>query len=133
MPVPRGRHCVDSGKGKSVATCELAKNQCVLCKGGGPPLVGDELDSYCEQLGSGWQCIDEHRLEKDYTVQGYLPAVAFANAVAGIAEEQDHHPDVFFAWSKARVTIWTHKIDGLTPSDFYFAAKCEEALRKQEV
>jgi 4a-hydroxytetrahydrobiopterin dehydratase len=110
----------------------LAKNKCVPCKGGIPPLAGDELEAYCEQLGSGWDCVDRHHLEKEYTVKGYPPAVAFANAVAGIAEEQDHHPDIFFTWGTIRVTIWTHKIDGLTPSDFYFAAKCEEAFGKQE-
>ena len=111
-----------------MAACDLAKNPCVPCKGGVPPLKGAELAGFVEQLGAGWRCVNEHHLEKEYLVKGYPPAVAFANRVAAIAQEQNHHPDVLFAWGKAIVTIWTHKIDGLTPSDFYFAAKCEEAF-----
>ena len=42
-----------------------------------------------------------------------------------MAEEQDHHPDIFLAWGRVKVTIWTHKIDGLTESDFVFAAKTD--------
>ena len=45
-----------------------------------------------------------------------------------MAEEQAHHPDLHLSWGKVRVEIWTHKIDGLTESDFVFAAKAE-ALR----
>ena len=107
---------------------ELARKDCVPCKGGVPPLKGAELATLREELGSGWQVVEDHHLEKEYTVEGYPPAVTFANAVAGIAEEQNHHPDIWFTWGKVRVTIWTHKIDGLTESDFVFAAKVEEAF-----
>ncbi len=110
-----------------MSTSELAKNTCVPCKGGVPPLEGEELKGYYEQLGSGWQLVDGHRLEKEFSLEGYTPAVAFTNRVANIAEEQDHHPDIVLSWGKVKVTIWTHKINGLTPSDFYFAAKAEEA------
>ena len=112
-----------------MATAELAKNKCVPCRGGVPPLKGDKLKTLLAELNSDWRCIDEHHLEKLYKVDKYAPAVTFANRVAAIAEEQDHHPDVMFTWSKVKVTIWTHKIDGLTESDFYFAAKCEEAFK----
>ena len=46
-----------------------------------------------------------------------------------MAEEQDHHPDIFLAWGRVKVTIWTHKIDGLAESDFVFAAKTEVLTR----
>jgi len=110
---------------------DLAGQACVPCKGGVPPLKGDALARLVDELGSGWSCFDEHHLEKEYTVDKYAPAVAFANAVATIAEAQDHHPDITFTWGKVKVTIWTHKIDGLTESDFYFAAKCEAAFAAQ--
>ncbi len=45
-----------------------------------------------------------------------------------MAEQQDHHPDIYLAWGKVTLTIWTHKIDGLTESDFVFAAKATELL-----
>ncbi len=113
-----------------MSTAELAKNACVPCKGGVPPLKGVGLAAMHEVLGSGWELIEEHHLEKTYTFKGYAPAVAFTNAVAAIAEEQNHHPDIVLSWGKVKVTIWTHKIDGLTESDFYFAAKVEEADKK---
>lgn len=112
-----------------MATAELSKNACVPCKGGVPPLKGDALQALHDELNSDWQLIDEHHLEKNYSLKGYSPAVAFTNVVAGIAEEQDHHPDIVLSWGKVRVTIWTHKINGLTESDFYFAAKVEEAFK----
>ena len=56
-------------------------------------------------------------------------AMAFANRVAAIAEEQGHHPDLHIAWGRCGVEIWTHKIDGLTESDFFLAAKADRAFR----
>ena len=113
-----------------MGTAELAKNTCVPCKGGVPPLKGEALQKVYAELGSDWTLVDEHHLTKEYKVDGYGPAVAFAMAVAAIAEGQDHHPDITFTWGRVAVTIWTHKIDGLTESDFYFAAKAEEAFGK---
>jgi 4a-hydroxytetrahydrobiopterin dehydratase len=113
-----------------MATAELAANKCIPCKGGVPPLEGDALFKMHEELNSSWQLVDEHHLEKEYKFDGFKPAVDFTNVVADIAEEQDHHPDILLAWGKVKVTIWTHKIDGLTESDFYFAAKVEEASKK---
>jgi 4a-hydroxytetrahydrobiopterin dehydratase len=51
--------------------------------------------------------------------------------VGELAEAQAHHPDLYLAWGKVRVTIWTHKIDGLTESDFVFAAKTEQLFEMQ--
>ncbi|MCG8468130.1 MAG: 4a-hydroxytetrahydrobiopterin dehydratase, partial [Gemmatimonadetes bacterium] len=69
--------------------------------------------------------VDGHHLEKEYTFPDFATALSFINRVGAMAEEQNHHPDLYFTWGKARVTIWTHKIDGLTESDFVFAAKTE--------
>ncbi len=80
-------------------------------------------------LNGDWQCVDEHHLEKAYKFKNFVDALAFTNAVGAIAEEQNHHPDILTTWGKTKVTIWTHKIDGLTESDFYFAAKVEEAYK----
>jgi 4a-hydroxytetrahydrobiopterin dehydratase len=107
---------------------DLAAKQCVPCKGGVPPLRGAALLALHAQLGgaaSEWRVVDEHHLEKDYRFPNFVQALAYVNAVGGLAEEQNHHPDLFLAWGKVRITIWTHKIDGLTESDFVFAAKCD--------
>ena len=104
---------------------DLSKKQCVPCRGGVPPLKGHELDALFEQLDGGWSVVDEHHLQKEYRFDDFRQALDFTNLVGEMAEEQDHHPDIFLAWGRVKVTIWTHKIDGLTESDFVFAAKTD--------
>ena len=105
----------------------LAKKECVPCKGGVPPLKGAELSALGAKLGHGWKVSGEHHLEKAFAFPDFKSALEFTNRVGAIAEEQGHHPDIFLAWGKVEVKIWTHKIDGLTESDFILAAKIEEA------
>jgi 4a-hydroxytetrahydrobiopterin dehydratase len=80
------------------------------------------------ELDEGWTLNAEGHLERTYRFSNFVDAMAFANRVGGIAEEQSHHPDLHVAWGKCTVEIWTHKIKGLTESDFYFAAKADRAL-----
>ena len=107
---------------------DLASKQCVPCRGGVPPLTGDELVTYQQQLAGGWQVVKEHHLEHEYRFDDFRQALDFAVRVGEMAEEQDHHPDIFLTWGLVKVTIWTHKIDGLTESDFVFAAKADQLV-----
>ncbi len=109
---------------------ELAKRKCVSCKGDTPPLKGGQLDTLAEQLGGGWRVVDEHHLENRYRFKNFREALDFTNRVGEIAEEQFHHPDIQLAWGRVRLEILTHKIDGLTESDFIFAAKADRALEE---
>jgi len=72
--------------------------------------------------------IDEHHLEKGFTFKNFREALAYTNRVGEIAEQQGHHPDIHLAWGQVKLQVWTHKIDGLTESDFVFAAKADAAL-----
>lgn len=103
----------------------LAEQQCVPCRGGVPPLKGEALAELAGELEGGWNVVDEHHLEKEYRFPDFVQALAFVNRVGEMAEEQDHHPDLFLTGGRVVVRIWTHKIDGLTKSDFVFAAKTE--------
>jgi 4a-hydroxytetrahydrobiopterin dehydratase len=108
---------------------ELAQKECVPCKGGVPPLEGKAIQDLLAKLGpNGWRVVDEHHLEKEYKFPDFVSALAFVNRVGETAEEQGHHPDVYLSWGKAKLTIWTHAIDGLTESDFIFAAKADSRL-----
>ena len=107
---------------------ELADGVCIPCSGGVPPLKGDELLSYKEKLDNNWELIDEHHLEKEYLFENFRKALDFTIKIGELAENQNHHPDIYLAWGKVRLTIWTHKIDGLTESDFIFAAKADKEL-----
>ena len=106
--------------------CDLAAKQCIPCKGGVPPLKGDELRKLHTALGGGWDVVNEHHLEKQYKFKNFREALAFTNRVGDLAERQGHHPDIYLAWGKVKLQIWTHKIDGLTESDFVFAAKADK-------
>jgi 4a-hydroxytetrahydrobiopterin dehydratase len=107
---------------------ELAARHCVPCRGGVPPLKGTELQALLTQLGGSWRVVNEHHLEKEYAFKDFREALAFTNAVGEIADREDHHPDIYLAWGKVKLTIWTHKIDGLTESDFVLAAKADQAF-----
>lgn len=107
----------------------LAKKNCVPCRGGVPPLSGDLMTELLGQL-DGWAVEREHHLTRTYAFPDFAEALGFVNRVGEIAEQQDHHPDVYLAWGKVRVDVWTHKIDGLTESDFIFAAKIDEIRRE---
>jgi 4a-hydroxytetrahydrobiopterin dehydratase len=105
---------------------DLTAKQCVPCRGGVPPLAGAERDALLAELGHGWRVVDDHHLEKEYTFPDFRGALAFTNRVGELAEAEGHHPDIHLAWGKVRLTVWTHKIDGLTESDFILAAKAEQ-------
>jgi len=104
---------------------ELSSKQCVPCRGGVPPLTADEIKPLLNQL-QGWEVVDEHHLRKVYRFSNFREALGFVDKVGEIAEEQGHHPDICFGWGQAEITIWTHKINGLTESDFILAAKVDE-------
>jgi len=104
----------------------LAAKKCVPCKGGTPPLEGEALRALQAQLGGEWQVVDGHHLQVEYRVSDFAEALALTNRIGALAEEQFHHPDITLRWGRVGVTIWTHKIDGLTESDFVFAAKCDQ-------
>ena len=104
---------------------ELAERQCIPCRGGVPPMKGDEIEKFLGQL-EGWQVVNEHHLLKIFRFKDFRESLEFVDHVGALAEEQGHHPDICFGWGKAEITIWTHKIDGLTESDFVLAAKIDK-------
>ena len=106
---------------------ELAQKACVPCRGGVPPLGPEQVDALLQELDD-WTVQQEYHLTKTFKSRDFAEALAFVNHVGAIAEQENHHPDLHLAWGKVRVEIWTHKIKGLTESDFIFAAKCDAAL-----
>jgi 4a-hydroxytetrahydrobiopterin dehydratase len=104
---------------------DLAERQCVPCRGGVPALTGLEIQPLAAQV-PGWQVIDEHHLQKNYKFGDFREALDFVNRIGELAEQQGHHPDICFGWGKADVSVWTHKINGLTESDFVLAAKIDK-------
>ena len=106
----------------------LADQKCVPCRGGVPSMEWSKVQELLYQLKAGWHVNPQGHLERTYAFPDFAQALAFADKVGAIAEEEGHHPDLHIAWGKCTVEIWTHKIDGLTESDFYLAAKADRAL-----
>ena len=103
----------------------LSSKECVPCRGGVPPLQGEEIAKVLPEL-VGWEVVNEHHLKKKYKFGDFRESLAFVNRVGELAEEQGHHPDICFGWGQTEISIWTHKINGLTESDFILAAKIDQ-------
>ncbi len=104
---------------------DLADKQCVPCRGGIPPMTAEEIKGLSSQVAD-WQVVNDHHLRRSYRFRDFRETLDFVNRIGELAEEQGHHPDICFGWGKADVSIWTHKIDGLTESDFVLAAKIDK-------
>ncbi len=102
----------------------LAEKSCVPCRGGVPPLQGEELSGFSAQVAE-WTVVKDHHLEREFAFRDFQNALDFTNRVGALAEAEGHHPDIYLAWGKVGIKIWTHKIDGLTESDFVLAAKID--------
>ena len=106
----------------------LADKKCVPCRGGVPPLKGEELKMLQDRI-SDWQVVSEHHLHREFRFPDFKQALDFVNRVGAIAEQEGHHPDILLAWGKVGITLWTHTIDGLTESDFILAAKIDRVSK----
>jgi 4a-hydroxytetrahydrobiopterin dehydratase len=106
----------------------LAERHCVACEPGTPPLPQAEVGRLLTQL-DGWEVEETGghlQLVKTYKFKGFMPGVDFVNRIARIAEEEDHHPDLFLRYGEVTVQLWTHAAGGLTENDFILAAKIDE-------
>lgn len=104
---------------------ELANRDCVPCTGGEQPLEHQAIEALRGLLSGEWTVENDHELVRKFSFPDFAKALAFTNDIGAIAEQQNHHPDIFLAWGRVEVTIWTHAIDGLSESDFVLAAKID--------
>lgn len=103
---------------------ELAEKSCIPCRGGIPPLSAEAIRPLHREIPA-WTVVEDHHLTREFRFADFATALRFVNQVGEIAEAQGHHPDVRLAWGRVGIDLWTHKIDGLTESDFIFAAKID--------
>lgn len=108
----------------------LAGLKCIPCRGGTPPMEPAKVAEMLKQV-EGWEAIEYKKLKKTIITKDFKSALELVNKIGEIAEEQNHHPNITFTWGKVTVTIWTHKIDGLTESDFILAAKIDRTAHNQ--
>jgi 4a-hydroxytetrahydrobiopterin dehydratase len=110
---------------------ELAARSCVPCRGGIPP-VSEEEARRLHAATPLWTIGEKGtRLSRRFEFRDFVQAMEFVNRVAGIAEEQGHHPDIAIHWNKVDLVLWTHKIGGLHENDFILAAKINRLLEER--
>ena len=107
----------------------LSKKTCVPCQGGVPPLSELEYTPLLKQLHEDWKVIESHHLKRTFSFPNFVSALSFTNKVGEIAELEGHHPDIYLSWGVVSITIYTHKIEGLTESDFILASKYDTIER----
>jgi len=91
-------------------------------------LQGAELAAYAAQVPD-WRVAEQHHLERVFLFPDFKTALEFVNQVGELAEQQGHHPELLLGWGRVEVRIWTHKINGLSESDFILAAKIDRLPR----
>jgi len=104
---------------------ELASRHCVPCRGGTPLLTGEALEKFKWELPD-WRVVEDHHIEKAFLFPGFKTGLDFVNRIGTLAESEGHHPDLCLAWGRVQAIIYTHKINGLSESDFVLAAKIDE-------
>lgn len=107
-------------------TENLLSSKCVPCSIGTPVLEGEELKVYIKEIDDSWQLINNEKIEREYNFKNFKEALAFVNKIGEVAEEQGHHPDFELGWGRVKVSLMTHKINGLSKNDFIMAALIDE-------
>ena len=113
---------------------ELSKSSCEACRADAPKLTEGEIKDLLPQLSS-WNINDDEgfkRLVCSYAFLSYEDSVAFANNVAQLAEQEDHHPEIVLEWGKVTVSWWSHKIKGLHMNDFICASKTDLIFKESQ-
>lgn len=108
---------------------DLKSMDCVQVKREQATLDEDQIKEYKSQVPD-WEIAEENgvkRLRRAYKFKNFKEALAFTNRIGGLAEEQDHHPEIITEWGKVTLSWWTHVVDGLHLNDFIMAAKSDEA------
>jgi 4a-hydroxytetrahydrobiopterin dehydratase len=105
---------------------ELSNQKCVPCEGGTPPLGAGAVEHLLSKLNSGWKLdADGKAIRRELAFKNFYRTMSFANAVAHIANTEDHHPDLELGYNYLRIKFSTHAIGGLSHNDFICAAKID--------
>jgi 4a-hydroxytetrahydrobiopterin dehydratase len=106
---------------------KLANESCRPLHAGTRPLAQAQIDAGLAGL-PGWTHADG-AIEKTFSFGDYAATMTFVNAVAAIAQREDHHPDMLVGYAKCRISYSTHSIGGISENDFICAAKIEALCR----
>ena len=104
---------------------ELKEKKCVPCEAGTQPLGEKQIASFIKEIPPGWKVLENKRIRKKFPFENFRRGMAFAQEIALIAEQENHHPDLCIHYTNVEVELSTHAIGGLSENDFIMAAKIE--------
>ena len=105
----------------------LLEKKCKPCRGEAPALTQGQIRENIKEL-QGWG-VKNKTIVKTFPFENYYETVSFVNAVAWIANQADHHPDILFGYKTCQITYTTHSANGLTENDFICAAKTDALVK----
>jgi 4a-hydroxytetrahydrobiopterin dehydratase len=109
---------------------DLTARKCVPCEGGVQPLSLAQAQTLMKQLQPEWKLAEDAKsIASEWKFRNFFHTMSFVNAVAHIANAEDHHPDVELGYGYCRIRYDTHAIDGLSENDFICAAKIDALPR----
>ncbi|MCB1756736.1 MAG: 4a-hydroxytetrahydrobiopterin dehydratase [Gammaproteobacteria bacterium] len=112
-----------------MSTENLHQQKCVACEGGVDPIEKEAASNLMPQLDEAWHLSDDGKhISRTFSFKNYYQTMAFANAVAYVAHQEDHHPDMQISYRDCHVDYTTHAIGGLSQNDFICAAKLDRLL-----
>ena len=108
--------------------CDLGDRHCKPCEGGVTPMARSEAEATMSEI-AGWELSDDGKsISRRFEFKGFYKCVSFINAMAWIANAENHHPDFSAGYNYCAVTFTTHAIDGLSENDFICAARVNVLL-----
>ena len=110
---------------------ELSSIRCVGCEGGIPALTSAEINELLSKIEDWNVSQDSKWISKRFSFKGFYKTMGFVNAIAWIANQENHHPDMEIGYNYCLIKYTTHAVNGLTKNDFICAAKIDalDALR----
>lgn len=112
-----------------MSACDLTQKKCVPCEGGVDPLTAEQVEQQKKSLNEDWQVNESNsEIMRDFQFVNYYHTMAFVNAVAWMAHDENHHPDLEVGYNHCLVRYSTHAIGGLSLNDFICAAKVDALL-----
>jgi len=110
-------------------TSDLSTKRCESCEGIGSALKREQIANLLPQLSKGWQVLDDYKkIAKSFSFSNFYETMAFVNAIAWIANTENHHPDLEIGYNYCHVHFMTHALNGLSQNDFICAAKVDKLI-----
>lgn len=108
-----------------IMAIELHQKKCIPCEGYEKPLQAEQVARYLTQV-DGWEVVANKKIRKNFKFKNFKEAMVFINQIANLAEEEQHHPDIYIFYNLVSIELHTHAISGLSENDFILASKIDK-------